>query len=66
MRESVGGAALFYIFAVFLITLAVVIGITINYMSAYRTNNYIVSRIEQTNGAIGTKLAEEVKNTAII
>ena len=53
MRESIGGAALFYIFAVFLITLAVVIGITINYMAAYRANNYIVSRIEQTNGKIG-------------
>ncbi len=53
MRESIGGTALYYIFAVFLIVISVVIGLTINYMSAYRTNNYIVSLIEQKNGYIG-------------
>ena len=61
MRESIGGTALFYMFAVFLITLAVIIGITVNYMSAYRANNYIVSRIEQKNGNVGTNLAAELK-----
>lgn len=52
MRESIGGAALMYMFAILLIVLSVVIGITVNYMAAYRANNYLVSRIEQTNGAI--------------
>lgn len=62
MRESVGATALFYIFAVFLIVIAFIIGFTINYMSAYRANNFLISEIEQHNGTIRSDVNEYVKN----
>ena len=62
MRESVGATALFYIFAVFLIVIAFIIGFTINYMSAYRANNFLVSEIEQHNGTIRSNVNDYVKS----
>lgn len=50
MREAVGGSILFYIILGFIGVFIVFIAIIMNYASAYRTNNYVVNMIEQTEG----------------
>ena len=50
MREAIGGSILFYIILGFLGIFIVFIAIIMNYASAYRTNNYVVNMIEQTEG----------------
>ena len=57
MREAVGGSMLFYIILIFIFVYIVFISVIINYAATYRANNYVVTRIEQTNGLIdlGTK-----------
>ncbi len=50
MREAVGGSILFYIILGFIGVFIVFIAIIMNYASAYRTNNYVVTMIEQTEG----------------
>ena len=61
MRESVGATALFYIFAVFLIIIAFIIGFTINYMSAYRANNFLISELEQHDGGFRSELRDSAQ-----
>ena len=46
MREAVGGSLLFYIVITFLVIYIVFIGFIMNYASAYRAGNYVVSQIE--------------------
>ena len=50
MREAIGGSILFYIILGFLGIFIVFIAVIMNYASAYRTNNYVVNMIEQTEG----------------
>ena len=52
MREAIGGSVLFYIILGFLGIFIVFIAIIMNYASAYRTSNYVVNMIEQTEGQI--------------
>ena len=50
MREAIGGSVLFYIILGFLGIFIVFIAIIMNYASAYRTSNYVVNAIEQSEG----------------
>ncbi len=50
MREAIGGSWLMYIFIVFLFTIILLLVFAINYLSAYRLNDEIVSCIEQKEG----------------
>ena len=52
MREAIGGSILFYIILGFLGVFVVFIALIMNYASAYRTSNYVVNMIEQTEGEI--------------
>ena len=52
MREAVGGTLLFYIIITFLFVYVIFIGVIMNYASTYRTNNYIVSIIEENEADI--------------
>ncbi len=51
MREAIGGSILFYIILGFIGVFIVFIAIIMNYAAAYRTNNYIVTTIEQYEGS---------------
>jgi len=50
MKDAVGGSILFYIILGFLAVFIVFIAIIMNYAAAYRTNNYVVTLIEQNEG----------------
>ncbi|MBQ8891462.1 MAG: hypothetical protein IJ068_01190 [Bacilli bacterium] len=50
MREAVGSSILFYIILMFIGIFIVFIAIIMNYAAAYRTNNYVVNMIEQSEG----------------
>ena len=50
MREAVGGTVLFYIILGFLAIFIVFIAVIMNYAAAYRTSNYVINIIEQTEG----------------
>lgn len=52
MREAVGGSMLFYIMISFIFLFIVFIAVIMNYAATYRANNYIVTRIEQTEGRV--------------
>lgn len=52
MREAVGGTWLLYFFFTFVFIYIVFITIIMNYASAYRTNNYIVSYLENQEGQV--------------
>ncbi len=69
MREAVGGSWLLYIVITFLIIYVVFIAFIMNYASAYRAANYVVTQIENCeadmshcNGNDFRKIAEDVKN----
>lgn len=57
MREAVGGSLLFYIMLSFIFIFIVFIAVVMNYAATFRASNYVLTRIEQTEGkvAIGTK-----------
>lgn len=57
MREAIGGSVLFMIILGFIAVYIVFIAVIMNYAATYRANNYVVTRIEQTEGlvSIGTK-----------
>ena len=59
MREAVGGSILFYIILGFIGIFIVFIAVIMNYASAYRTNNYIVTLIEQNEGRIDFGLSSD-------
>ena len=50
MREAVGGSLLMYLVIPFLIIYIVFIAFIMNYASAYRAANYIVTQIESCQG----------------
>ena len=52
MREAVGGSMLFYIILGFLAVYIVFMGVIINYAATYRASNYVLTRLEQTEGKI--------------
>jgi len=52
MREAVGGTWLLYAFLVFIFVYVAFIAVIMNYASAYRTNNYIVSTVENMEGNV--------------
>lgn len=52
MREAVGGTWLLYFFFIFIFVYVAFIAVIMNYASAYRTNNYIVSYVENMEGNI--------------
>ena len=52
MREAVGGTWLIYFFFTFVIIYVSFIAFVMNYASAYRTNNYIVSELEKSEGKV--------------
>ena len=59
MREAIGGSVLIYIFAIFIVTMTMLIGFTLNYMAAYRANNYIISSLEQNEGIFKSSEIEQ-------
>lgn len=52
MREAVGGSVLFMIILGFIAVYIVFIAVIMNYAATYRANNYVVTRIEQTEGLV--------------
>lgn len=52
MKDAVGGSVLFYIILVFLAIYIVFIGVIMNYAATYRASNYVLTRLEQTDGAV--------------
>ncbi|MBR3660816.1 MAG: hypothetical protein IKN63_02820 [Bacilli bacterium] len=59
MRESVGGTVLFFVILGFLSLLIIFIAMIMNYASAYRTSNYVVNIIEQTEGRVDYNNSDE-------
>ena len=51
MREAIGGSMLMYILIPFIFMFIVFIAFIMNYASAYRSANYVISQIETCNGA---------------
>ena len=63
MREAIGGSWILYIFFVILFVFVCFMAFVMNYASAYRTNNYIVSKVEQYEGnVVKSNLQSEVKS----
>ena len=52
MREAVGGTWLLYFFFIFIFVYVAFIAVIMNYASAYRTNNYIISSVENLEGNV--------------
>ena len=50
MREAIGGAWLYYIFVVMIMFIVSFLAIFLNYMTAYRANNHLISVLEQSEG----------------
>lgn len=50
MREAIGGTWLMYFFFIFIFIYVAFIAVIMNYASAYRTNNFIVSYVENFEG----------------
>ena len=50
MREAIGGSWILYIFFVIIFIFVCFMAFVMNYASAYRTNNYIISAFEQYEG----------------
>ena len=63
MREAVGGTWLIYFFFTFVIIYVSFIAFVMNYASAYRTNNYIVSQLENNEGRVNWGDGTQSSNT---
>ena len=50
MREAIGGSWILYIAVIFIMTYVFFIGFVMNYASAYRAANYVISQIENCQG----------------
>lgn len=50
MREAIGGLWLYYIFVVMIMFIVSFLAVMLNYMSAYRANNHLISVLEQSEG----------------
>ena len=52
MKDAVGSSILFYIILIFLAIFIVFIAFIMNYATAYRASNYVVTMIERYEGAV--------------
>jgi len=52
MKDAVGGSVLFMIILGFLAVYIVFIGVIMNYAATYRASNYVVTRLEETEGEV--------------
>ena len=52
MREAVGGSLLFYLIIPIIVLFIFFIGFIMNYASAYRAANYVVTQIENCQGQL--------------
>lgn len=52
MREAVGGSLLYYILIPIIFLFIVFIAFIMNYASAYRASNYVISQIETCDGDV--------------
>ena len=52
MREAIGGSLLFYIMIGFIFIFIVFIAVIMDYASAYRASNAVLTQIERTEGNI--------------
>ena len=52
MKDAFGGSILFYIILAFIVVFIIFIAMIMNYARAYRTNNYVVTMIEQYEGKV--------------
>lgn len=50
MRDAVGGTWLLYFFLIFIFIYVSFMAVVMNYASAYRANNYIISKFEEHEG----------------
>ena len=53
MREAIGGSLLLYLIIPIIILFIVFIGFIMNYASAYRAANYVVTQYENCQGKVG-------------
>lgn len=60
MREAVGGLWLYYIFVVMIMFIVSFLAIMLNYMSAYRANNHLISVLEQSEGIMPSGIEEKL------
>ena len=65
MREAVGGSLLFYIMLGIIAFFVVFIAFIMNYAATYRASNFVITRIEQTEGdiSIGSENSTAGDNT---
>ena len=66
MREAIGGSWIIYIAVIFLMIYIFFISFVMNYASAYRAANYIVTQIENCQGEMNScadmeKITEDVR-----
>lgn len=63
MREAIGGTWLLYFFFTLIFMYVAFIAVIMNYASAYRTNNYIISTVENLEGNVDLdEIKLDVKN----
>ena len=60
MREAIGGAWLYYIFVVMIMFLVSFLAIFLNYMTAYRANNHLISILEQSDGIMPAGIEQQL------
>ena len=60
MREAIGGTYLYYIFIVFIIIIVGFLAVLLNYMSAYRASNHIITVLEQSEGVFPADLDKQL------
>ncbi len=70
MREAVGGSLLLYLIIPIIVIFIVFIGFIMNYASAYRAANYVITQIENCQGQMSncktmSKITEEVREKYI-
>ena len=60
MREAIGGAWLYYIFVVMIMFIVSFLAIFLNYMTAYRANNHLISVLEQSEGIMPAGIEQKL------
>ena len=64
MREATGGALLIYLFIPIIVMIIIFVGFIMNYASAYRAANYVVTQIESCQGLIDDKSCSSFGDTS--
>ena len=59
MREAVGGSLLFYFVLIFIFIYIVFIGLIMNYAATYRASNYIITKLEESQGGVATEVTSK-------